>query len=395
MKPLVDLSLARAQLSALFRDGDTLKFVVLGPAGADGKGRVDNERRIVGLSSAVRPSVGGVLDWAAERNQQDFDVFVGANPVGRRVNDRGRMAYGATAAHVQRFACAQLDLDKDTVSAIGRLARDVKGGMLPTPAMVLRTSRAPNKYQMLWTLRSSDWGSPQDPQKAGAVFNVNRSMAQRYGGDPASCDVARLVRLAGFVNRKAVYRDRPVTVRSGLVTRLAGLPPVIEARPKDFDALARLLPQPVVGVRPAGVQPVAGAGCSRPFSTAGAVGSPSQSEADWAAVCSQLENGRSPDAVADSLAAFRERAGVTGAAPVKRKLYYYAVQTVAQAAQRLGVAAPTLTPAQALALDSAGDRPWKASPATRPVVTADSQPSRDRSRRRALGPPPIETIGTR
>ena len=107
MKPSVDLSLARAQLSALFRDGDTLKFVVLGPAGADGKGRVDNERRIVGLSSAVRPSAGGVLDWAAERNQQDFDVFVGANPVGRRVNDRGRMAYGATARSRAAFrVCA-------------------------------------------------------------------------------------------------------------------------------------------------------------------------------------------------------------------------------------------------------------------------------------------------
>ena len=210
----------------------------------DGKGRADNDRRIVPLSAAVGGSSDGVLDWAAERNQEGFDVFVGANPVGRRQDAQGRMAYGATARHVQRFACAQLDLDKNTASAIGRLAQDVKAGLLPTPALVLRTSRGPNKYQMLWRLRSSDWGSPKDPQKASELFHVNRSLAHRYGGDPAACDVARLVRLAGFVNRKAIYQDRPVTVRSGLVTRLAGLPPAIEATPEHFRSVARLLPPP-------------------------------------------------------------------------------------------------------------------------------------------------------
>ena len=395
MSALVDRSLARAQLSQLFRSGDTLKFVVLGPVSPDGKGRADNERRIVPLSAAVGGSSDGVLDWAAERNQEGFDVFVGANPVGRRQDAQGRLAYGATARHVQRFACAQLDLDKNTASAIGRLAQDVKAGLLPTPALVLRTSRGPNKYQMLWRLRSSDWGSPKDPQKASELFHVNRSLAHRYGGDPAACDVARLVRLAGFVNRKAIYQDRPVTVRSGLVTRLAGLPPAMEATPEHFRSVARLLPPPVSVAPPVRPRSSSGPASGSSFSTAAAHGSASQSEADWGSVCSQLEAGSSADDVADSLAAFREGAGISGIAPVKRKLYYYAVRTVTQAAERLGVPGPTLTPAQALRLDGSGQRPWKAAPALRPVVTPASDAGPGRVRTRAPGPPPIETIGTR
>ena len=221
------------------------------------------------------------------------------------------------------------------------------------------------------------------------MVSVNRALVRRYGGDPAAVDTARLFRVPGFINRKSVYRERPVVVATGPVRRLEGLPPPGQATPADFQGLLAIAGPPRAAPVAPGVGPVA-SGRALPFLSARSTGHRSQSEADWMVVCSQLRAGRPADQIMCELASFRDTQARLGRLPAKSRPLYYAAHTVGRAARRLGMPGPSLSPQQASRVDlgelvSAVGAGAVRPPSASPLVA--SSPGR-----RRLGPPPIRSI---
>ena len=151
---------------------------------------------------------------------------------------------------------------------------------------------------MLWDTARGQW----NPDQAEATM---RSLAARYGGDPACSEVARVMRWPGYRNQKE-GRAREV-VR--WIDR--GGKPV---SPDDFRAL------PAPEMRTAGDAPVApGRGCRPARARPNRI---SQSEKDWAWVKDRLKAGTSPLQLREELA--RRRAD-------KAKPDAYAALTVEKA----------------------------------------------------------------
>jgi len=88
-----------------------------------------------------------------------------------------------------------LDLDHDAERS---LAAVEQSNLVPQPNVVIRTS--PGKLQIVWRVE----GFPQEQAEA-----TLRAMARKFGGDPATTDSTRVLRLPGFINRKY---DSPFTV---------------------------------------------------------------------------------------------------------------------------------------------------------------------------------------
>ena len=375
-EPVPDLYMAARHLQSLYRSTDVLKMVVLGPPALASR-RTVPELRFVTARDAWATSPPSVhLRWAAEKNRVDHDVYLGVNPVGRRPDAKSRPRYGVTLAHVERFACVHLDLDRDAHRGLSTLRDDVIAGVIAPPTSVVRTSRGPNRYQLVWQLDSSAWGDARSSSARDRVADVNRALVRRYGGDPAAVPSSALFRLPGYVNRKLSYEDRAEIVATGPVRRLAGLARTGPLSPGHFDSLVAVAPPPRPlessrSVRSSQSPP----GSWKPFISARAAGTRSQSEADWAVACQQLEAGRPADQVLHSLAAYRDQQARIGRLPAKRSLLYYAAHTVQKAADRLGVRRPSLSPSEAAQADAAGARPFQGGAPLRPVPHRPPVPS--------------------
>jgi hypothetical protein len=81
-----------------------------------------------------------------------------------------------------------LDLDKDAARKLEAVRQD---HAVPPPNYVLNTP--PGKYRVIWRVQ----GVHQHQAEA-----MLRTLAQRFGGDPAATDSTRIFRLPGFNNKK-------------------------------------------------------------------------------------------------------------------------------------------------------------------------------------------------
>lgn len=224
--------------------------------------------------------------WLRHLNVQGYDIFVGVNPVGPR---RRREKEDVLA--VRRL---QLDLDEDGGKGLKQVLDDVERDVLPAVAGILRTSE--NRYQVLWHT-SPGW-------KPAAAESVMTGLALRYGGDRSVADVARVMRLPGFRNKKPGRGD-------ALVTWVERNGPFVD--PESFGDLPA--PPPAADGRPMPVRRAPGPGTS-------------QSERDWAWARSRLRRGENPAALAAELEASRQD---------KPKPGYYADRTVRRARESLEV----------------------------------------------------------
>ena len=187
----------------------------------------------------------------------------------------------------------QLDLDEDGAAGLARVFEDVGRGELPRPAHVLRSSK--ERYQILWDTVPGEW----DMEVAEAVM---RALAARYGGDRAATDVARVMRMPGFRNKKPG--------RGGaLVTWAWHGGPLV--RPEDFPGL--VVPEQ---------EPARRSGGRRRMPP----GHYSQSERDWAAVGDALRSGEAPETVISRLEQQRQDKPNPG---------YYARRTVRRKEEEL------------------------------------------------------------
>jgi putative DNA primase/helicase len=105
---------------------------------------------------------------------------------------------GRTADNVLYIRSLQADAD-DVTKAEATLLAMKADGLVPVPSLVVESS--PNKRQTIWSVT----GIGKDEAK-----QLNTAIAQKYGTDPAVVDVARVMRIPGFRNRK--YAEAPLVV---------------------------------------------------------------------------------------------------------------------------------------------------------------------------------------
>ena len=241
------------------------------------------EQRVFTLPQATSRKVQA---WLRHMNVRDYDIYLCVNPV--RPRSRGR-----EKADIDEVRRLQLDLDEDGPSGHARVLGDVEQGALPRPAHILRSSK--DRYQILWDTVPDKW----DIEQAEAVM---RGLAQRYGGDRAATDVARVMRMPGFRNKK------PGRAGALITWSWHGGPLV---RPEDFPGLELREPKPASRSEGRRSMPP---------------GHHSQSERDWAAAGDALRKGEPPEAVISRLEQQRQDKPNPG---------YYARRTVRRKEEQL------------------------------------------------------------
>ena len=248
-------------LNSMFDRGD--RVAILAIPRSDPKARV--EQRF----ASAHVAGGKTQAWLRHLNAERYDIYLGVNPV----REDSRRREKEDIAEVRRL---QVDLDDNGPENLKRLLGDVTRGVIPQPRHLLRSSK--DHYQVLWDTARGQWS----PDQAEATM---RSLAARYGGDPACSEVARVMRWPGYRNRKEG--------RSGELVRWIdrGGKPV---SPDDFRAL------PAPEMRTARDAPLAPGRGRRP-----ARARPnriSQSEKDWAWVKDRLKAGANPLQLREELA---------------------------------------------------------------------------------------------
>ena len=276
-------------LSALYRPDDRLAIVAVGRHGPDPK----VEQRVVTARAATRP---GYQRFLRHLNATGHDIFVSMNPI--RPDTRSREK--ADVLEVRRL---QLDLDKNGPDSLRQVLADVNAGLLPAPAAVIRSSR--RNYQIVWHADPGAW-TPD------AAEDAMRRLAAVYEGDSSVADVARVMRLPGFRNKKPERDDAPVvwTPHDGgpvRPERFAHLPPPEKAAPVRREKK--------VGPR-------------RELS---------QSDRDWAYVKDQLRRGTQPQRLVAHLEQTRQD---------KHNPRDYAERTVRKARAALGLNQTRAVPAR-------------------------------------------------
>lgn len=148
------------------------------------------EQRIVLVDKLLD---GNYMSWLRHLNARGYDIFVSVNPIDPERKKR-------TEDDVASIRRLQLDLDDNGSTGLHAVLADVHRKHLPRPAATVRTS--PSRYQVLWHADSEQWTADQ-------AKGTMRQLAAAYGGDSSVADVARVMRLPGFRNKK---RDRHNTL---------------------------------------------------------------------------------------------------------------------------------------------------------------------------------------
>jgi RepB DNA-primase from phage plasmid len=238
--------------------------------------------------------------WLRHLNAAGSDVYLSLNTFQEH-------AHGRTKGDLKEVRHLYLDLDEDGARKLEAIRHD---SAVPAPNYVLNTS--PGKFQVIWKVEG--FGQAQ----AEAAL---RTLAQRFGGDPAATDSTRIFRLPGF-NSKKYEKDFQVT--------LAKEAPADQVyRPEQFN----------LGSEDPERMPSASTSAQRR-----AAGEPlSQSERDWSYAIRKLQAGEDPQKIIRDMGSYRsqDRSDRTGnVIPAKVRPYYYAEHTVRKAMAHLGMKPP-------------------------------------------------------
>jgi hypothetical protein len=298
-------AMAREYVNANFDADDWLAVVAVNRKSGEILQRISPARNIVSPE---------YQRWLRYLNASGSDVYVSLNTF--KEHARGR-----TKEDLQEVRHVYLDLDKDAARKLEAIRQD---NTVPAPNYVLNTS--PGKYQVIWRVEGID----QDQAEA-----MLRTLAQRFGGDPAATDSTRVFRLPGFNNKK-YEQDFQVSV-----SRESGAGAVYRA--DDFNISGR------DGQR-AGRTAV-----SPDQDRASSPQHQSQSERDWQYAIRRLKAGDDPEQIIRKMASYRshdqfdKKDGSKLVAPAKARPYYYAEQTVTKAMASLGMTRRPAPPADSSA----------------------------------------------
>jgi hypothetical protein len=238
------------------------------------------------IASARRIAEPSFQEWLQYKNEQESsDIYISMNTL--KPHSRTR-----TKEDIEAIRHLYADLDHDGPASLRAIRQS---GLVPEPNFVLTTS--PERFQVIWKVE----GVLRDQAEP-----LLKSIARRFGGDPASTDSTRVLRLPGFANHK---------YESGFIVRAQ------QHSSRTYHLLDfNLRAEPVGSVhQPSRVQP------SR---TSVSEGRPlSQSEHDWAYANRALARGVDPEEVTRNIAEFR--------AQEKHDPWDYARRTVEKAQAQL------------------------------------------------------------
>jgi P4 family phage/plasmid primase-like protien len=183
-------------LESLFDEGDHIFFQLIHSTrkhkGPDGKDVADTRLLpLMSLSEATDPNmIERLLGFQAD----GWTVYVCMNPFPRGTESRKER-------FVEEIRNVYIESDKDKGGAgiLERIQQAVSAGLIPSPHSILQSS--PGNYHIVWNV---------DGFTPGEAKAENRALASYLGGDMASTDLHRVLRMPGFVNFK--YSDQPVSV---------------------------------------------------------------------------------------------------------------------------------------------------------------------------------------
>jgi hypothetical protein len=256
--------IAERFLSEWFEPQDTFALLVRQPETSR------TLQRIVRLPDLMKSNY---LGWLAFENSRDANIYFSINPLSFGAKKRTKSAVAAVKG-------LYLDLDSDGDLKLANLR---ESNNVPPPSVVIHTSMG--KYQVIWRVQ----GFTIPEQEA-----MLKGLAERFGGDRACTDCARVFRLPGFFNRKYAPAF-PVASEMHAIQWIYS--------PSDF----RLELPTLTAVQPTTIsQP-------RPLR------SQTRSESDWRWVMAQLDAGIPTQEVVQTLANIRSD---------KPNPLYYAHRTV-------------------------------------------------------------------
>jgi DNA primase RepB-like protein len=233
------------------------------------------------IASSDRVAGAPFQEWLQHKNEKEScDIYIGMNTLKPE-------AHGRTKDDIQTIRHLYLDIDHEGAAALKKIQLS---NAVPGPNYILLTS--PEKFQVVWRVE----GIPQEQAEA-----LQRTMARKFGGDPAATDSTRVLRLPGFINRKyeAEFRVQ-AEKRTEQIYHLQDFRLRIESIDNDFRMPLRA--------------PNTGSPAPRPLS---------QSEYDWAYAKRALARGDDPEEIIRRIAQFR--------ASEKSDPAYYARLTVSKA----------------------------------------------------------------
>ena len=204
--------------------------------------------------------------WLRHLNANRHDLFVGVNPVRPG-------AWGRTKSAIGDVMRVYLDIDDDGERALARILSDSRGGRLPTPTHVVRSS--PGRFQVLWSV-------PRGALDHDRAEALTRGLAIRYGADTQVIDVARVLRIPGYRNWKRGGKPCALVASTGRIAQIPEFPADLPAAGPEVSKVAQAL----------AAGPSAG-------------GDNSPSGRDWAWVRGELRAERDPEALVAALAARR------------------------------------------------------------------------------------------
>jgi RepB DNA-primase from phage plasmid len=97
---------------------------------------------------------------------------------------------------IARVAHVFVEADERGEEVLAAIRASVVAKEIPAPTALVESS--PNKYQAIWNV---------DGFTIEQCVALNKTLQQKFRTDPASVDVARVLRVAGFANIKAKYPD--------------------------------------------------------------------------------------------------------------------------------------------------------------------------------------------
>jgi len=218
------------------------------------------------------------LSWLKEQNDGGENIYVSTNALKDGANGRTKQDVAAVR-HIY------LDIDYNGRDALARISADADA---PQPSYIINTSL--DKFQVVWKVTGFS---------ANEAEALQKTMVARYGADPTVTDVARVLRVPGFTNRKY---DPPFIVTAEKLSDLT-------YQPSDFHIDRQYEHSSVTARNPQNQAPVK--------SHSGRA-----SARDWAETCRRLERGDNPDDVRNWLEQHRHD---------KHNREYYADLTVRKA----------------------------------------------------------------
>src|SRR5580692_6124917 len=135
-------------------------------------------QRITSAEKAAGPEFEA---WLRYKNANGSDIYIGMNPLRKDAATR-------TKEDIESIRHVYLDLDHGGAEALHSVENS---SSVPKPNYVLNSS--PEKHQVVWKVEGMNL------EEAEGLLHA---MAREFGGDPAATDATRVLRVAGFANKK-------------------------------------------------------------------------------------------------------------------------------------------------------------------------------------------------